>query len=123
MTNSVVPIRHSSFVIRKSLIHSRGAGQYLLHPPSLARAQRTRFDDAHTIADLAGSIFIVRQKFRGFPLDFFIERVLHQPVDRNRNGFLHGRAGDGADLALADSSFSAQFPCLPSFDLRLTIYD
>jgi hypothetical protein len=96
----------SSAVNLKSSIHSTGARQHFFHTPSLASTQRTRFHNAHSIPDLAGSVFIMRKKFRGFPLNLFIERVLHQSVHGNRDSFLHGRAGNGADLAFADSSFN-----------------
>jgi len=86
-------------------IHSVGTGQYLFDSPSLARAQRTGFDNANPISNFAGPVLVVSQKLRGLPLYFLVETVLHQSVDGNRDRFLHSRAGYGADLALADSSF------------------
>ena len=100
-----------------------GAGQHLFNPPSLARTQRTRFDNAHAIADLAGSIFVVRQKFRGFPLNLLVERVLHQPVDGDRDSLLHRRAGYGANLAFADSSFFCSVPILFLFAIDDSRFD
>jgi hypothetical protein len=89
----------------KSSIHTAGAGKHLFNPPPLSRTQRTRFDYAHAIADLAGSGFIMRQKFRGLPLDLFVEGVLHQSINGNRNRLLHSRTGYGAHLAFANSPF------------------
>jgi hypothetical protein len=112
-------IRHSSFVI--PLFCSGSSGQYLLNPPSLACAQRTRFDDAHSISDLAGSIFIVRQEFGGFPLNLFVKGVLYKSIDSDGNCLLHGRAGYRADLAFADSPFlfsTHYFPTDSRFEIR-----
>jgi hypothetical protein len=88
------------------LLNSGSAGQHLLDPPSLAGTQRTRFDNSHTVPYLAHIIFIVRQKLRGSPQDFFIQAMLYAPVHRNSHRFLHTRTCYDAYLAFADS------PCL-----------
>jgi hypothetical protein len=95
----------SQITNRKSSISTYGVGQYFLHTPSFPRTQRTRFDYAHTISNLAGFGFIMRQKLRSLPLDFLVEGVLHQPIDGNRYRLLHSGAGYFANLALADSPF------------------
>jgi hypothetical protein len=94
-----------SIVNRQSSIHTGGAGQHLFNPPSFSRTQRTRFDNAHAVTDLTRSILIVRQKLGGFPLNLLVKDVLHQPVNGDRYGLLHGRTGYGANLAFAESSF------------------
>jgi hypothetical protein len=106
---------------RQSSIRTNATRHFLHNPPSLACAQRTRFDDAHSISDLAGSIFIVRQEFGGFPLNLFVKDVPYKSVDSDGNCLLHGRAGYRADLAFADSPFlfsTHYFPIDSRFEIR-----
>jgi hypothetical protein len=99
-------------------LNSGRAGQHLLDPPSLAGAQRTRFDNSHTVPYLAHIIFIVRQKFRGSPQDFFIQAMLDAPVHRNSHRFLHTCACYDAYLAFANSpSLFSSHSSLDQFEI------
>jgi hypothetical protein len=106
-----------------ALLNSGGAGQYLLHPPSLARTQRTRFDNANTVSDLACIILIVRQKFRGFPHYFLVQLMLYAPVDSDGHRLLHTRTGYDAHLTFTGSSFRfSAHSSLNQFKMRFKIY-
>jgi hypothetical protein len=82
-----------------------GFGQNFHDPPPFPRTQRPSLDNPHTIPNLAGALFVVSQELGGFPEGFLVKLVLHQPVDRDSHGLLHGGARHHSDLAFPDSPF------------------
>ena len=83
-------------IVFSSLYGLNGFLEYPAYTPPLGLAQRTRFGNLHTIADLAGIFRIMSHKFIPSADILLVQGMLDQPFHLHHNGFFHFIADDNA---------------------------
>src|SRR6476619_749656 len=76
----------------------RGLSHDALQRPTLAAAERSRFDDLDGIPGFRHAVFIVHHERGRSALGFAVHAVPNLPLDRDDNALLHLVADDDADL-------------------------